>query len=270
MTIDWEDLAGAGFERFRLSSRDHALHLVGDYDLEAQLIAIKGVLRQNREAEEDVAEAIKSLDTQIRNYAGDNDEYHIHMENHWVDTLHETVFQDAAHSMSAVGMLAPFLESLLVSIFDGMRIRWEEEGVTVPDGVRGPSSASKFWRPNYIRTDGEKWRTGIVDGTHQLSDALDLSSYLPEDFRDVQEALAAYRNAMFHNGFEWPMAEREKFGKLIEDKCWPSDWFKKSTTGGKPWIYYMSEEFIQHCLKLIDQVLEGVGEYLEKRDAERS
>lgn len=29
----------------------------------------------------------------------------------------------------------------------------------------------------------------------------------------------------------------------------------------------MSEEFIQHCLKLIDQVLDGVGEYLEKRGA---
>ena len=28
----------------------------------------------------------------------------------------------------------------------------------------------------------------------------------------------------------------------------------------------MSEEFIQHCLKLIDQVLDGVGEYLEERD----
>ena len=36
-----------------------------------------------------------------------------------VDHLHQSVFQDAAHSMAAVGMLAPFVESLFKQAFPG-------------------------------------------------------------------------------------------------------------------------------------------------------
>ena len=81
----------------------------------------------------------------------------------------------------------------------------------------------------------------------------------------MHAALTAYRNSMFHNGFEWPLAERQMFGELIAAEGWPDGWFKKSTTGGVPWIFYMSDEFIAHGLEVIDQLLEGVGRYLEQR-----
>ena len=32
----------------------------------------------------------------------------------------------------------------------------------------------------------------------------------------------------------------------------------------EPWVFYMSAQFIQHCLTTIDQVLEGVGTYLKQ------
>ena len=67
-------------------------------------------------------------------------------------------------------------------------------------------------------------------------------------------ALFAYRNKMFHNGFEWPMKERHKFSEEIQRRGWPPEWFKKSTSGDQPWIFYMSADFIQHCLDTIDQV----------------
>jgi hypothetical protein len=258
------ELAGAGFERFRISNWDQSLFLVREYDLEAQLIAIRGVLRQNREAEERVAEAIKSLDAQIREYAGGNREYLMHMENHWVDTLHGTVFQDAAHSMSAVGMLAPFLESLLVSIFAALQERFKEAGITVSDSIRGPSSTAKFWSPNYY-FENAKWKKGIVVGTRQLSDTVGLTDYLPADFGKTQDALTAYRNVVFHNGFEWPIKERQRFEALIKDRKWPSDWFLKSESGEKPWIFYMGGDFIEHSLMTIDRLLDGVGRYLEER-----
>ena len=29
---------------------------------------------------------------------------------------------------------------------------------------------------------------------------------------------------------------------------WPTKWFRTSTTGDEPWIFYMSAEFIPACL----------------------
>ena len=71
---------------------------------------------------------------------------------------------------------------------------------------------------------------------------------------------------MFHNGFEWPMEERAKFEKRIVEKGWPNDWFSKSTTGSDPWIFYMSANFIEHCLEIIDQILAGVGAYIRHQE----
>lgn len=261
----WGDMVVAGFDDFELSHRDHALFLIGERDLEAQLIAIRAVLRRNREAEKEVSEEIKDLDTHIRSYAGGDEEYQMHMENHWVDTLHETVFQDAAHSMSAIGMLAPFVESLLVSIFQGLRERLDAAEATTDETLRGPSSVANFWDPRLVR-DGATWqKAGLVRGTRQLSDAISLSSYLPEGFAAMHAALTAYRNSLFHNGFEWPLDERKRFSELIAVEGWPDGWFNKSASGGDPWIFYMNDEFIAHCLAMIDQMLEGVGRYLKQR-----
>ncbi|PZX10948.1 hypothetical protein LX81_04075 [Palleronia aestuarii] len=262
---DWGEVAGADVDGFELSHRDHALFLIGERHLDAQAIAIRSILRRNREAEKQVAEEIKELDAHIRAYAGGDEEYQMHIENHWVDTLHGTVFQDAAHSMSAVGMLAPFVESLLLSIFQGLRERLDASKGSLDETTRGTSSATKFWDPRLVRDDSRWQKAGLVRGTRQLSDAIGLSPYLPEGFAAMHAALTAYRNSMFHNSFEWPMDERKTFGELIVAESWPDGWFKKSTTGSDPWIFYMSDEFIAHCLEMIDQVLKGVGRYLEQR-----
>ena len=258
--IDWFQKQEHGWE---VSNTDYALSILGDYDLEAQLIAIRGVLRRNREAEAEVAESIRELDARIRNYSGNDDEYQMHMENHWVDTLHGTVFQDAAHSMSAVGMLAPFTESLVALTFSGLRTIWIEDGRSMENTVRGSSSYRKFWDTQWT-CDGNEWKkSGHVRGARQLSDVLGLSPYVTIEFFAMHGALTAYRNRMFHNGFEWPVAERLRFGELLLSEGWPSGWFKKSTTGGDPWIYYMSDEFIAYCIQMVERFLDGVGSYLK-------
>ena len=76
----------------------------------------------------------------------------------------------------------------------------------------------------------------------------------------------AYRNKMFHHGFEWPLNERRKFEQTIRKGEWPSNWFIKSWIGDEPWIFYLSTIFIDHCLLTIDQVIQGVGAYLEQHD----
>jgi hypothetical protein len=255
---DWGDMASAGFDGFKLSHRDHALYLIGERDLDAQLIAIKGVLRRNRAAEQQVSEEIKALDAQIRNLVTDDVEYQIHMENHWVDTMHGTVFQDAAHSMSTVGMLAPFIESLFVSIFAGLRDRARADTNADP---RSKATQDQFWNPQIVfGKEGPK--DDIVRGITQLATSTGLQSFLPEGYQKSLSALFAYRNNMFHNGFEWPLETRQKFASRIKNDAWPVVWFSQATRGDDPWVFYMSDEFIAHCLQMIDQVLEGVGRYV--------
>ena len=91
----------------------------------------------------------------------------------------------------------------------------------------------------------------------QLAEAVGLTAHLPDDPRPTLQALFECRNKMFHCGFEWPTVERERFQKRTAD--WPSDWFATATSDHKPWIFYMTDTYINHCLTTIDSVLGGVG-----------
>jgi hypothetical protein len=65
-----------------------------------------------------------------------------------------------------------------------------------------------------------------------------------------------------HNGFGWPLDERVKFGKRIRCKGWPNDWFSTATSDEEPWIFYLSEQYIEHCLEMIEQVLDAIGGFI--------
>jgi len=253
--------SGLDFRRFKPSNRDQALFLMDEINLEAQLLAIKGLLKRNREAEKQVSEAIEQLDKQARGYSGGDERYQMYMEDRWLDALHGTVFQDAAHSMSALGMLAPLLESVLVSIFTGLKKRDEIHSSASKIDERRSFSNSDYWNPHFeFQRNGR--RRDLVKGTIQLSISTGLREFLPDDLEKVLSAIFSYRNKMFHFGFEWPKEERRKFAERIKNEKWPGDWFIKSTSDGDPWIFYMSSEFIELCLSTVDQILNGVGKYL--------
>ena len=259
----WKEFADQNFSWFEVSNRDQALFLIHECDLEAQLLAIKGALCWNRQADEAVAAKIKEFEEQIHAYAGGDQEYQMHLEDSWIDAMHGSVFQDAAYSMAAVGMLAPFVESLFVSIFSGLREYKQSNNGASRDDPRIAASQNEFWDPHFVFDQGGR-RRDLVDGIEQLARTTGLLEYLPSGYDRVLLALFAYRNKMFHLGFEWPMEERIKFGDRVRSGEWPAEWFQKSTTGDEPWIFYMSDEFIRHCLTTIDEVLEGVGAYLKK------
>jgi len=245
---------------FEITNRDRALFLIEEYDLEAQLLAIKGLLKRNSESDKTLEGEIKALGAEIRRHT---DEYANCLQDSWIDQLHSSVFQDAAHSMSAVGMLAPFVESLFVAIFSGLRSDRQPGDGALDD--RAVALHDDFWNPHYVFEGGQR-RRDVVKGIRQLSDSTGLTAYLPTNLPDTLSALFQYRNKIFHNGFEWPMVEREKFENSIRQNQWPSEWFRQSTRDGKPWIFYMSPEFILHWLATIDKVLEGVGQYLRRRE----
>lgn len=262
MTEDlWREFRTDDSDTSDISNRDRALFLLQNFDLEGQLLAIRNVIRRNSQDDRDLSAEIKNLDARIRSSALP---YAERLQDLWLERLHTSVFQDAAHSMSAVGMLAPFVESLFVALFSGLRHYHQlKEGITSERTVC--FAPDEFWRTHFPFSRHGR-RSGIVGEITEVSDSIGLATYLPTGYASTLSALFAYRNKMFHHGFEWPVEERYKFEETMRNKGWSLDWFEKSTSGDVPWIFYMSDEFIDHCLKIIDQILEGVGMYLTQHD----
>ena len=253
--------ADDGFEDFRPSNHDRALVLIGEFDLEAQLLAIRSLVHRNRQADEALKADIEDLAAAARDTRGPYVQY---WDDQWVDILQGSVFQSAAHSMWALGMLAPFVESLFVSILSGLRLRGVANGNT--SGPPMDTSLDHFWDPHYVKSNGEMSKGSLVEGIMRISNSTRLQAYFPHDLKAVLTALFAYRNKTFHHGFEWPEQERENFNDRIAKDGW-TDWFSYSSHDHKPWIFYMRASFIEHCLTTIEKVLEGLGEFLENQPA---
>ena len=259
----WEEFQDQNSSWFDVSNRDLAVFLTGGRDLEAQLLAITSLLCRNQQADKALAAEIKQRDEDVRTNARRNEVDRIYREARWLDALHHSVFQDAANSMAAVGMLAPFIESLFASIFSGLRDYQRGNNRALSGDPKIVASSNESWDP-YSEFYHRRRRCGVVAGILHVAHATGLTKYLPSGYDKVLTALLKYRNKMFHLGFEWPMPERIEFDKLRSRK-WPTEWFRTATRDDRPWIFYMSDEFIKHCLKTIDEVLEGVGAYFRER-----
>lgn len=196
--------------RDSLSPRDHAMSLLRHTLLDQQLDAIKRVLRSHEEAREAEVYRLDVLDTDPR--WGDDDDGGLESlrdERFW-----QMTFQASAHSMAAVGMLAPLIESLFVSIFDGLKGKIEFP----TDHPRLKLRKRDFWNPQVYQ--GSKGARGdLLQGIGQLSDVTGLKPFLPTQTQTALEALFRYRNNMFHNGFEWPDDKVSTFSDA--SKKWP-------------------------------------------------
>lgn len=220
-----------------------------------QLAAIKDLLHRNQQAAAATQIKFDELKQQIE-ADPDNEQ----LDNLYEERFWRAVFMDSAHSMSAVGMLAPFIESLFVAIFEGLRKR---RGSDAGD-TRRQRADDQFWNPQIVfRSEGP--RDDLVAGIDQLAESCGLKPYLPDDYRKTLSALFAYRNNMLHNGFEWPAETIGKFSSRIASEKWPNAWFTSADRDGKPWLYYMSPDFCSHCVELIDGIIDGTGRYLKER-----
>ena len=146
--------------------------------------------------------------------------------DHLIELFEYSGYQDAAHSTAAVGMLAPFVESSFREAFREFGREWQEK-----DMVR-----------NLLKSISE----------------MGWGKYMPEDFAVTLTALFEYRNKMFHHGFEWPPEMRKSFARRIETSGWPSKWFSSASTGDDPWMFYMTDTFIDLCIDKIQKIAIGI------------
>jgi hypothetical protein len=236
-----------------LTDREYAHFYFQDYDLDAQMIAIRGFLSASRLAERSQTEEIEALARRAKEIGSD------HLVGMWTEELHSSVYHDAARSAAAVGILAPFVENLFTGIFRGIATMGEDVLGHDQASARSERAKAQFWNPANFYEKGEV-RTDLAAGIVQLAQASALKPHLPDDLKDVLTALFDYRNRMLHNGFEWPPAQREAFRDRA--RHWPKGWFLSATTNRTPWVWYMSEKFIARLLSLVDQVLDAAGQHI--------
>lgn len=244
-----------------LEPRDYLYALEWHFDLDAQLIAIRGLLSRNRNADENLTTEINQIEEHTRRLHGIAAE---HAVDDWVDRIQHSAYQGAAHSMAAVGMLAPLVETTFHQFFLGIQRRFHSKCNPAERHGRFKAENDIQWDCHWVLR-GNRWKKDLVGGIIQLSESLDLISRLPSDLKAVLSALFAYRNKMFHLGLEWPQSEREQFAKRIKADGWSSEWFPIATSGELPWIFYLSDDFITHCLNTFDQVLNGLGTFVAER-----
>lgn len=239
----------------QLKDSDYAHSFFEDYDLGAQLLAIRGFLAHWRRSEEEEAAEITELAERAQQSQSD------HLVGMYTDMLHASVYSGAAHSAAAVGMLAPFVENLFTGIFRGIG---DEEGDYLgrdSDSKRSQSARRQFWDPHFVYSSGEV-KGSLVAGILQLADATRLTARLPQDTKQILEALFEYRNAMLHNGFEWPAERRTSFGERV--RKWSDDWFICAWSNDKPWVWYMSDTFLSRILTFIDEVVDAAGKHVRE------
>lgn len=222
------------FRDLPISSRDVAsLILIGawkrgegdgvgdDIDDESQLRAICGVLVRNRAAEIGVDAEIETLHALAKKTRSERA----------MDDLHYlcdvSTYQDAAHSMVAASLLAPFIEGIL-----SRAVR----GVENLKGTHAPVHRNRMtWREIKQRI--------VVCG---------IRTYMPPDFDEVVDALFLYRNKVLHCGLEWPREDLNEFSSRL--RKWPADWFSKVTLNDVPAIFMMTPVFVRRCFILADQI----------------
>lgn len=240
--------------------RDAAVFVMPHLDYESQLIAIVELLSSHRRAEEEIDAKIKRAEGCARRARSE------HATDLWIEHLYQSSYQAAAHSMAAIGMIAPLVESIFDHTFREIG-RLTENCPPLSEHHRlGVSNADeKKWNCRWVADEKNKWRKNVVGGVVQLADATGLVRNLPPEFERTLSALVAYRNKMFHFGFEWPVEGRRDFEKRLCASGWPAEWFSNSTSNNELWIYYMSSVFIDHCLAVTGEIITGIGHFCSER-----
>jgi hypothetical protein len=241
------------------NDRERSLPIMEPADFERQLIAVEGLLRRNKSADALLETERKEIIDLIKLSSGSAQERAIDESG---DNFYAMVYQGAAHSMAALGMLAPMYESMFFHGFQGIRKRYFGLAVVPPAPRRPIADADLFWDCHncYDSETREIKEQSLVGGIMQLAKAIGLKQHLPDGLHKTIDALFDYRNFMLHNGFEWPKARCKEFNEHIEKRGWHT-WFTKATRNDEPWIFYMTDEFIEHCLGLFHKLLDAFGAY---------
>ncbi len=196
-----------------------------DIDDESQLRAIRGVLVRNRAAEIGLDAEMEKLDAMAKRTRSER------AADDLLYLFDVSTYQDAAHSMVAASLLAPFIEGVLHR------------------AVRGIERLKK------TSIVGSRRRSTWQDTKRDIVE-VGLKPHMPDDFERVADALFLYRNKVLHCGLEWPPDDRNAFNGRLKE--WPVEWFSMVTSNGVPVMFLMTPTFVRRCFVLADQIIGGL------------
>ena len=206
---------------------------IWDFDYVSQLEAIQGLLSHNWQAEADLLDEISDAGAWAEGSTGDANDFAVSLMG---DLMNRSIYQAVAHSMAAVGMIAPFMEGVFKDGFERM-------GEELP-------------------------RVNLAMNILKLVEKKELMPYMPDELAPTLEALFRYRNNLFHSGFEWPEHIRQQFKDATHQ--WPNGWFDEATQDSDPWMFSMSSTFIKHCVRVAEEVTNGLQDFLIDEEREYS
>jgi hypothetical protein len=173
-------------------------------------------------------------------------------------------FRDIAHSMVAVGALAPFVESMFSHSFDYLLSK--QYNISFSKHPRWQYAKKRVWDCHYYFNEKGEPQKGVDKGIIEMLDALGIREQFPCNMDKVLAALFAYRNKMFHCGYEWPEEDRKKFRDTVMKECnvEGNEWFQPAEPSGNIWIIYMSDVFINLCMETIKASLTAFGKVFKE------
>jgi hypothetical protein len=184
---------------------------------------------------------------------------HEHAVEEYGMTFYQSVYQDGTHSLAAVGMVAPLMETVFVRLLDAAR-KMVDVTTILPLHARWcvVDKEGKRWNCKYRWSKSDKaWKDDLVNGIEQFLKALHIETFLGHEDRLRLKTLFQYRNNMFHNGMEWPEEKRASFMKLMKEL--PPQWLQLAESGGRPWMFYMTASFVDGCLDMLERFVDSVG-----------
>ena len=202
-----------GLNLLEMSDQDMAGFILEDLDYEKQFVAISGLLQRADAADKDVEANIRQVDEYRAKSSGWRSE---RPQDEFGELFYASIYQSAAYSMAALGMIAPLFESMFFQALRGIRAKYYAAGAAPAGDRNAITDAEDFWDCHkYYDRRLEDVKTNLVLGIRQLAAAVGLAPYLPVELDKTLEVLFAYRNQMFHNGLEWPERSRIEFVNRI-------------------------------------------------------
>ena len=198
-----------------------------DFDYLAQLKAIRGLLSRNRQTAAMLSEEIFDSEQWARQTTGRANDFAV---GQTIDLIYMSSYQEMAHSMAALGMLAPFMEGVFKDVFGRIDERMPP-------------------------------RSGKLEKIRKVVEERGLTPYyLPDGLFPTIEALFRYRNIVLHWGFEWPEHVCQQFQRATGQ--WPDGWFDEVLHDEEPQMFSMSATFINYCFEVAKETAGGLQDYL--------
>jgi len=252
---DFFDSIDIGLHDFPLNVDDAAYYLICNNDIYSQVHAVQRLNNYLLKERDDHSKHIEECKNQVKNSRGIENYF---MESDLIDEYHLSSYYSIARSICVVGITAPGYESIFNEIFCNIMKIFGEKTLNNKFN-RSKLSPSKRWDCHFYIDDSGAEKKGLNVGIIHLLSETSFIDFLPSDFSLILDALFSYRNAVMHNGFDWPEQEVLKF--TTRKKNWPNSWIGVTTVDDKPWLYYLTDEFHSIVINIIGEIYKAAGKY---------